>query len=348
MNVFIKPYRLDFINPAGTSRGIYNFRDSRFIILQSETDASVFGIGECAPLPNLSCDDIPNYEEILQRFCNTFRETGVIDYASMKNYPSMLFGLESALLHYNAGTCRLFDTPFSRGEEGIVINGLIWMGSKDAMFKQIEKKLSAGFTCLKLKIGAINFEDELQLLRYVREHFPASVMEIRVDANGAFAPHEALEKLKRLNEFEIHSIEQPIRAGQWDAMAKLCANTPIPIALDEELIGINNFETKKELLATIAPQYIILKPSLHGGIFGCNEWIKLAEEQSIPWWVTSALESNVGLNAIAQWTASLKVKLPQGLGTGLLYSNNFISPLYIEGERLWYNPQVSFDYSSIR
>ena len=213
------------------------------------------------------------------------------------------------------------------------------MGSQDFMLEQIMEKMNAGFTCIKLKIGAIDFEKELELLRFIRAHFTASQMEIRVDANGAFAYMEALSKLSQLAEFELHSIEQPIKNGQPDKMAKLCLETPLPIALDEELIGCVNIEDKANLLDRIAPQFIILKPSFVGGFAGTQEWIDLAQERGIGWWITSALESNVGLNAIAQWTHTLNPDMPQGLGTGALYTNNIDAPLVVENGALWYDPK---------
>ena len=249
----------------------------------------------------------------------------------------MLFGLETAFYHLHAGSLAFWDTPFSRGEEGITINGLIWMGSFDEMYARIREKMSAGFRCIKLKIGAIDFDKELQLIEFIRSHFDKDEIELRVDANGAFKPSDAMSRLEALSKFDLHSIEQPIRQGQWEEMAKLCATTPLPIALDEELIGVNTESEKIRLLETIRPQYIILKPSLHGGIAGSKEWIRLANERNIGYWITSALESNIGLNAIAQWTATQEHILPQGLGTGQLFTDNIESPLCIKGERLWFD-----------
>lgn len=328
---------LHFKQPAGTSRGVYNTRKVWYVTLASVEEPLRIGIGECAPLPALSCDDLPDYEDILKAACRRLEETGELDKEALRPYPSILFGLETALLHYKANSFALWDTPFSRGESGITINGLIWMGDYAQMFHQIEKKMEQGFRCIKLKIGAINFEQELSLLRHIRKHFTAREVELRVDANGAFAPEDALNKLNRLVELDIHSIEQPIRAGQWEEMARLTKSTPIPIALDEELIGCNSVVGKRELLNKIAPQYIILKPSLHGGISGCTEWIDEAESRQIGWWVTSALESNIGLNAIAQWCATLSTTLPQGLGTGMLFTDNVAMALSISGDKLWYN-----------
>ena len=248
-----------------------------------------------------------------------------------------LFGLETAIRHYHTGDWALWDTAFSRGETGIPINGLIWMGDFNKMLAQIETKMNVGFRCIKLKIGAINFEEELALLRHIRAHFSSNEIELRVDANGAFAPADAMEKLKRLSELDLHSIEQPIRAGQWEEMARLTSESPLPIALDEELIGCNTLVEKRKLLSAIRPQYIILKPSLHGGISGGNEWIAEAERQRIGWWITSALESNIGLNAIAQWCATFDNPLPQGLGTGLLFTDNVEMPLEIRKDCLWFD-----------
>ena len=331
--------QLHFKQPAGTSRGVYTTRNVWYIVLSDEQQPTYYGVCECAPLPALSCDDLPDHEQLLIQACHAFEQTGKIDYEALRPYPSILFGLETALAHYQARSLQLWHTPFSKGKEGIPINGLIWMGNFDEMYHRIEEKMQQGFRCIKLKIGAIDFDKELKLLAHIRRHFSPEQIELRVDANGAFSPQDALEKLKRLNEYQLHSIEQPIRAGQWEEMAKLCACTPFPIALDEELIGINERSQKIRLLETICPQYIILKPSLHGGINGSEEWIELAAERGIGSWVTSALESNIGLSAIAQWTATLMPTLPQGLGTGLLFTDNIDYPLHIEGDCLWFHPE---------
>ena len=338
--VEIIPRLLHFRQPAGTSRGIYTTRKVWYLHLTSPDFPGRVGIGECAPLPALSCDDLPDYEVILAKACRRLEERqGRLDVDSLCDYPSILFGLETAIWHFFAGSWALSDTAFSRGEVGIPINGLIWMGDFDHMLSQIEKKMEAGFRCVKLKIGAIDFEKELELLAHIRRHFTPEQIELRVDANGAFTPTDALDKLQRLSEFHLHSIEQPIRAGQWKEMSTLCASAPFPIALDEELIGINQRSRKIELLETIRPQYIILKPSLHGGISGSEEWMELAAERGIGSWITSALESNIGLNAIAQWCATLQPTLPQGLGTGLLFTDNINYPLHIEGDCLWFHPE---------
>lgn len=335
----IIPRTLHFKQPAGTSRGVYHTRQVWYLLL-TDTKTGRWGVGECAPLPDLSCDALPGrYEEVLAACCKRVEQTGSIDYETMRPYPSMLFGLEMAFAHLKAGCLKLSDTAFAEGKAGIPINGLIWMGDFEQMYRRIEEKMKQGFRCIKLKIGAIEFEKELELLGHIRKHFSPEQIELRVDANGAFTPEEAPHKLQLLNEFQLHSIEQPIRAGQWKEMAALCASTPFPIALDEELIGVNDFTQKAALLDTIRPQYIILKPSLHGGLKGSEEWIKLAAQRGIGSWVTSALESNVGLNAIAHWCATLKPELPQGLGTGLLFTNNVEFPLHIEGDCLWYHPE---------
>lgn len=335
MHCTITPRLLHFKRPAGTSRGTYTTRQIYLVDIEDpQTGRS--GRGECAPLPALSCDDLPGYEQILSDVCRRLETEGAIDYEALRPYPSILFGLETALRHLECGSLRFWDTPFSRGEAGIPINGLIWMGDYRQMLSRIEEKMAAGFRCIKLKIGAIRFEEELALLRHIRQHFSAREVELRVDANGAFRPEEALDKLCRLAEWDLHSIEQPIRAGQWEEMARLADETPLPIALDEELIGVNRPEEKRRLLDTIRPQYIILKPSLHGGMRGGEEWIAEAEGRGIRWWITSALESNVGLNAIAQWCATFPNPLPQGLGTGALFTDNLPAPLEVRGDCLWF------------
>lgn len=338
MKINITERILHFKQPAGTSRGVYT---ERKIWLVEMKEGERKGIGECAPLPQLSCDDIPHYAETLRMFCDQIEQTGVIDYQALRPYPSMLFGLESAWtqLHVN-GSAKLFDTPFGRGEEGIKINGLVWMGTFEEMYQRIEDKIQAGFHCVKLKIGAIDWEREISLINFIRQHFTKEQIELRVDANGGFTPQEAMRKLEQLATYDIHSIEQPIKQHQWKEMARLCHETPLPIALDEELIGINDTTSKIELLDTIRPQYIILKPSLHGGMHGSEEWIKLAQERSIGSWITSALESNIGLNAIAHFAAKVygpHISMPQGLGTGQLFTDNIPMPIEIRGEKLYFN-----------
>lgn len=332
---------LHFLQPAGTSRGVYNTRLSFYLKLTSDEQPDVVGVGECATLPDLSCDAMPpnEYERKLRTFCDEYERTGVIDYEAMRAYPSMLFGLETAVAQLNAkGSLNFFDTPFGRGEEGISINGLVWMGTFEEMFVRLEAKLKAGFRCIKIKIGAIDFDQELQLIRHIRSTFSRNDVELRVDANGGFTSKEALSRMEALVQYDIHSIEQPIKQHQWAEMARLCAATPLPIGLDEELIGLNERQKKIELLDTIRPQYIVLKPSLHGGMAGTEEWIQLSRERNIGSWITSALESNVGLNAIAQLTASIygtNIRHAQGLGTGQLFADNIEMPLKVVGDKLW-------------
>jgi len=330
---------LHFKQPAGTSRGVYT---ERRIWLVTVSDGVAVGVGECAPLPQLSCDDIPNYDEVLRRFCDEVEQTGEIPYEALRDYPSMLFGLETAMLDVRCqkedGRSVLFDTPFSRGEVGIPINGLVWMGNYDEMLRRLEEKLEKGFRCVKLKIGAIGFEQELELVKRIRDRFSFHEVELRLDANGAFRPDEALYKLELLSQYAVHSIEQPIRQGQWAMMAELCRESPLPIALDEELIGVNDPDMKRHMLNIIKPRYIILKPSLHGGMLGCREWIETARDMGIGSWITSALESNVGLNAIAQFASDVygdHIAMPQGLGTGQLFTDNIPMPLEIRGDKLW-------------
>ena len=327
---------LHFKQPAGTSRGVYT---TRKMWLVSLSDGNRTGVGECAPLPDLSCDALPDelYVSKLNVFCRDLCETGEIDVEALRDYPSMLFGLETALLNLRNGG-KLFDTAFSRGEEGIPINGLVWMGNYDEMLQRMEEKLEKGFRCVKLKIGAIDFEQELDLIKRIRDRFSFHEVELRLDANGAFKYEEALYKLELLSQYAIHSIEQPIRQGQWAYMAELCRESPLPIALDEELIGVNDPEMKAHMLNIIKPRYIILKPSLHGGMTGCREWIDAAREQGIGSWITSALESNIGLNAIAQYASDVygpQITMPQGLGTGQLFTDNIPMPLEIRGDMLF-------------
>lgn len=332
-NIEILPYTLHFKQPAGTSRGIYTERKVWYIKITDGTDRQRTGIGEVAPLPNLSCDDQPNFEEQLQRTCKQF--DGIIPYEQLRPFPSILFGIETAWARYVSYPNAPYKTPFTCGEEGILINGLIWMGTYEEMKKRIDEKLALGFHCIKVKIGAIDFEKEYALLQKIRNEYDEKEICLRVDANGGFLPDEALNKLNRLAKLNIHSIEQPIRANQREKMAHIVRHSPIPIALDEELIGVNTIEDKIELLEQIMPHYLILKPSLHGGIHGCEEWIRLAKERNIGYWVTSALESNVGLLAIAEWASTLGIGIPQGLGTGALFTNNIDTPLVMKGERLW-------------
>ncbi len=340
----IEPYLLRFKQPAGTSRGVYTTHKVWLLHLTDSRFPDREGVGECAPLPDLSCDAFPDYEARLRRCCRQFEEEGVIDYESLRSYPSILFGLETALRSLRRWGQPLWDSSFARGECSLTINGLVWMGSYEEMRKRLEEKIAQHFHCIKLKIGAIDFEKELALIQRIRADFPKDKVELRVDANGAFSPETALAKLETLARYDLHSIEQPVKAGQWREMAHLCRETPLPIALDEELIGVNDPQEKVRLLETIKPQYIILKPSLHGGIKGAEEWIRLAEERGVRWWATSALESNVGLEAIACWCATFRPHCPQGLGTGMLYTNNTPSRLELKGDQLWYKPSIKEDF----
>ncbi|MFK7784749.1 MAG: o-succinylbenzoate synthase [Crocinitomicaceae bacterium] len=315
-----------FKRPSGTSRGVLTEKHAWFIEVWDESQPEVIGTGECSIIPGLSPDftDFDSYEAKLAETCSTIR-------TDLTDWPSIKFGVETALLDLkNGGKGIIFPNDFAAGKRSIPINGLIWMGDSIFMQEQIEEKLEQGFTTIKLKIGAIDFESEIQLLKSIRHRYSKEEITLRVDANGAFSPEEAMQKLQQLSELDIHSIEQPIKQGQFAEMKKLCAETPLAIALDEELIGVNQTADKIELLDTIQPQYIILKPSLHGGIEGTKEWISLAEERNTPWWITSALESNIGLSAICQLTAEYSNNLPQGLGTGSLYTDNIPSNLLVQ------------------
>ncbi|WP_372746163.1 o-succinylbenzoate synthase [Lutibacter sp.] len=335
MKATYKKYILNFKQASGTSRGILHTKETYFLKI---VDNQKVGIGECGLFRGLSVDDRPDYEDKLQWLCANIHKKQEELLLELIKFPSIQFGLEQALLSLKSEhTFELFPSKFTQSKDSININGLIWMGSEAFMKQQISDKLTTGFSTIKMKIGAIDFETELSLLKSIRKEFSLNEIELRVDANGAFKPNEALEKLKRLSDFDIHSIEQPIKQGQINQMAELCLKTPLPIALDEELIGIFNVTKKQELLQIINPQYIILKPSLVGGYKASEEWIKFANKQSIGWWITSALESNVGLNAIAQWTYTLGNIMPQGLGTGSLFTNNFDCPLEVKNGHLTYN-----------
>lgn len=337
-------YPLNFKQASGTSRGVLTQKDSWFIRIWDDKNPNVKGIGECSIIKGLSFDDKEGYEGKIKEICECIDDYWYYLEEGLKEWPSIYFGLETAFLDFQSnGTKVLFPSNFTSGKAQIPINGLVWMGDSGFMKEQIQQKLEDGFKCLKLKIGAIDFDEEIKLLQAIRKDFGSDKIELRVDANGAFSPSKALGKLKILSEFQIHSIEQPIKAGQWNDMADLCLSSPLPIALDEELIGVLDLSVKNELLNTIKPQYIILKPSLLGGIKGSKEWIDLAEERKIPWWITSALESNIGLNAIAQWTYTLTNPMPQGLGTGQIYSNNIVSPLYMSKGYLAYDTSAKWD-----
>ena len=329
-------HTLHFKKPAGTSRGVYTTRDI-WLLRITDTLNGKSGVGECAPLPDLSCDSLPNYDEVLSGLCRSLEATGQPDVQMLRPYPSMLFGMETALLALHRGS-KLFDTPFARGEEGIPINGLVWMGSYEEMNRRMEEKIEQGFNCVKLKIGAIDFESELNLVRSIRKRFSKETIELRVDANGGFSCNDALGRIEELSRYAIHSIEQPVKQRQWRQMARICALSPIPVALDEELIGVNDAGRKEELLDSIKPQYLVLKPSLHGGIHGTREWVRLAAARGIGSWMTSALESSVGLSAIAQLASDIYgpgITFPQGLGTGALYTDNLPAATEIRGNRIW-------------
>ena len=334
-------HTLQFKQASGTSRGVLTYKDTWFIELENN---AFKGIGECGMFKGLSIDHRDDFEERLRWACQNIHLGLDALLGQLVAFPSIQFGLEMAFRSLNQRSpFELFPSEFTKGQDSIPINGLIWMGESSFMKQQIKDKLEAGFSCIKLKIGALNFDKELALLKSIRDEFDAQTIEIRVDANGAFKPREALEKLKRLSEFNLHSIEQPIKQGQLQEMAQLCLDTPLPIALDEELIGVFSVTNKQVLLQTIKPQYIILKPTLVGGFKGSHEWIDVAESHNIGWWVTSALESNIGLNAIAQWTYTLKNPLPQGLGTGGLFTNNIQAPLEVNSGRLFYNLKTKWN-----
>ena len=309
-------------------------KETWFLILEENGKT---GIGECGLLRGLSIDDRPDYEAKLQWVCDNISLGEKVLWESLIEFPSIQFGIEIAFQSLRSETpFLLFPSAFTKGEKSIPINGLVWMGNPDFMKVQIEEKLAQGFHCIKLKIGALDFEKELELLRFIRQNYDAKTIEIRVDANGGFTSESALDKLIKISEFEIHSIEQPVQINQHDSLSVLCKSAPIPIALDEELIGVFETEKKEALLQKIQPQYLILKPSLVGGFRGTSEWILIAEKYKIGWWITSALESNIGLNAIAQWTFLQHNLMPQGLGTGSLYTNNFDCPLDVKNGELWY------------
>lgn len=332
---------LEFKLPAGTSRGVLKTKETWLLLLQLDSRT---GIGECGMLRGLSIDDRPDYEAKLQWVCDNINLGLDVLFGQLMEFPSIQIGLEMAFMSIEAqDPFQLFPSPFSKGEQGITINGLVWMGDKEFMNRQISEKIKAGFGCIKMKIGAIHFETELELLHSIRKEFLPKDIELRVDANGAFTTDEALEKLKRLSELQLHSIEQPIAKGQWEEMARLCEQSPLPVALDEELIGVFYSEEKTRLITTINPQYIILKPGFVGGFRGSDDWVSIAETHGVDWWITSALESNVGLNAISQYTFTKNSKLPQGLGTGSLYTNNIDSPLRVRNGSIHYDTNVPWN-----
>lgn len=339
MKAWWKRYELRFKQTARTSRSILKTRTVWFLFLERN---GITGIGECAPLPGLSHETPQQVEHLLEEICAA-PDNYLSHNQATENIPSVHFALETARIDLlNGGKQLIFPTAFSEGKTGIPINGLIWMADADNMIEQVNQKLKSGFRCIKLKIGGIDFNEELKIIQAIRNMYSPEEVTIRLDVNGAFTPEQALKNLTLLAEYQIHSIEQPIAPGQWNAMARICKESPIPVALDEELIGINSSRIRKQLLDSVKPGFIILKPSLHGGISGCNEWISLASERAVGWWATSYLESNIGLNAIAQWAFSQNASGYQGLGTGSLFSNNIASPLQIRGEQLWTDPEIPF------
>jgi o-succinylbenzoate synthase len=350
--ISVIPHTLHFNFNARTSRGAISEHKAYYLKLWSIYDPTINGVGECAPLKGLSIDFREDLPQKLQDICSMINSNQVNlkfdetlpEELELEEWPSVKFALETALLDLKCGGRRiLYRNSFAKGESCISINGLVWMGDKQFMQEQIKCKLEEGFSCLKLKIGSLNFEQELEILQQIRDTASASDLTIRLDANGAFEVNEAIHKLEQLASYQIHSIEQPIKQGQVQQMAELCSHSPIPIALDEELIGIHKVADKEQLLRTIMPQYIILKPTLIGGFQACSEWIELAEKLQIGWWITSALESNIGLNAISQFTGNYKSDLPQGLGTGLLYQNNIDSPLTIDNGKLWFKKHLRWE-----
>lgn len=330
------PYRLNFKFEARTSRASMTYKDTYFIKVWHSEHPEIIGLGECALFKGLSKEDDDTYEQKLNELCQNPQSVA-------PQNSSIRFGFETAMADLNNGGLGIIrpNCQWIKGNVGIPINGLVWMGDKDLMAQRIEQKLAEGFKCLKLKIGGIDFNDEVALIKYIRQRFSADTLELRLDANGAFTPNNALNRLDALSKFGIHSLEQPIKAGQLEAMANICSNSPIKIALDEELIGDTSTEFKTEMLNFVHPQYIILKPALCGGLSGADNWINAAEKLNIAWWATSALESNIGLNAIAQWVSNKHTSMYQGLGTGELYHNNIESPITRNGSKLYYNPAIS-------
>jgi o-succinylbenzoate synthase len=352
-----KVLNFNFRFDAGTSRGVLQNKKSLFVLLRRSDKPDVLGIGECGPLPGLSPDYAEDLKPVFEKLLAQIRFENLNDTASFQRllnqipagFPSLRFGFETALIDLmNGGKRILFETDFTKGKKAIPINGLVWMGSADTMMAQVDDLAKRNFKCIKLKVGALDFERELELLKQIRKAYPANSMELRLDANGAFSATDALRKLQRLSDFEIHSIEQPIKAGQEGEMAKICRNSPIPIALDEELIGKSSDQERITLLQKIKPNYIILKPTLIGGLIATSEWIDIAEQMGIGWWLTSALESNIGLNAISQFVASIPYTMPQGLGTGQLYHNNIPSPLTLNGPNMYYEPNANWDLSQLQ
>lgn len=336
-------HQLQFKAPGGTSRGVLRHKDS-WLIQISKGDQ--YGIGECSIIEGLSPESpqiVQNILEEIPQFLNEGKEFLLQRYSKA---PAVQFAIEMAFSGLNSHHPLLhFDTPFVHQQQMIPINGLIWMGDVETMMTQLEQKIKLGFSCIKIKVGAIDFESECNFLAQIRKRFHSSDLTLRLDANGAFQPEVVMQKLNRLSEYNIHSIEQPIAPGQWKEMVTLCKTSPIPIALDEELIGINSNQKKVDLIQEIKPQYIILKPSLVGGWQGADQWVSIAEKHAVDWWVTSALESNIGLNAIAQWASTKQINRPQGLGTGGLFTNNIDTPLYLRGQNMGFDSNKLSDFT---
>jgi o-succinylbenzoate synthase len=332
-------YQLRFKAPMLTSRGEMKVKNGYFLYI---SDGNKTGIGECSYIEGLSIDNLAHYEETLRALCKAIESADEKAKPDLRSYPSLQFALECALLDFNNGGRKiLFETAFTKGKSLIPINGLVWMGTAAFMQGQIEEKLKDGFRCIKIKVGAIAFEEETKLLQLIRQTFPPDVIEIRLDANGAFTSEDVFQKLDTLSAYGIHSIEQPVKPGQYDLMKQVCSHSPIPVALDEELIGLPESE-RSALLSHLKPQHLIFKPSLLGGFATCNQWIESAESANIGWWATSALESNIGLSAIAQWVSTKNSAIVHGLGTGSLYQNNIASPLYITKGSLGYNTDAEW------
>lgn len=334
-------YDLVFKKKSKTSRAEMTQKETFFIRVFDDSNPRIRGYGEAALFRGLSADDTPDYERLLNFCCENVNDIKLSQIPSS----SIRFGFETALADLSSGGNM---KPFNHADDWrIKINGLVWMADKESMTRQASEKIDAGFNCVKLKIGGIDFEQEIEIIKNLRKRFPSSLLEIRLDANGAFSPTDAMPKLERLSRFDIHSIEQPIKQRQPEAMAMICKNSPIPIALDEELIGIMPGHGKRQLLDFIKPSYIILKPSLCGGFVEADNWIEVAEKAGIGWWATSALESDIGLNAIARWVSLKKSEMPQGLGTGQLYTNNVKSPLSLTNDLLTSDSSVKWDLSNI-
>lgn len=344
LSVDYKKIVLKFNTPGGTSRGVLTEKPSWIVKIWNSQAPQIIGTGEVSIIPKLS----PENESIIEQELKKL-QTNAYEYLKTDSpYPAIKFGIETALQDLNQGGNKiLYPSDFTQGKSGIVINGLVWMGSKKEMYDRIKEKIEQGFKCIKIKVGAINFADELDLLKFIRKKFSKQTLELRVDANGAFATNNALQKMEQLTKYHIHSIEQPIKQKQWEEMALICKNTPLPIALDEELIGIKTKRKKTELINAIKPQYIVLKPSLIGGLSDTYEWKLIAEKHNVGWWVTSALEANIGLNAIAQWTYKHGNNMAQGLGTGSVFSNNIYSPLEVHTQQLWYNINKNWELLDI-